>query len=170
MKSGGAFKPLCFICSVWKYMNEIILKYLYDFLTSSLNVTRATRLWGDCSSRDDSALWRASWIPWRNKSVAITLHTVSNPSKSTNKQGNNGSTLYLQSGYVCWMATAWCHLEEGNHGRMICERYCSLLIITIILFTVEVIQTFDFKICLKLTTLFRSVVKTPPKCFLTTIT
>lgn len=31
--------------------------------TSLLNVTSATRLWGDCSSRDDSALWRASWTP-----------------------------------------------------------------------------------------------------------
>lgn len=50
----------------WKISTRSSLR----FNTSSLNVTRATRLLGDCSRRDDTALFRASWIPW--------LHQYSN--------------------------------------------------------------------------------------------
>lgn len=63
----GRSDPITVYFNLWRnnWLNPVVLnvvQLLERWLTSLLNVTSATRLRGDCSSREDRTFWMASWM------------------------------------------------------------------------------------------------------------
>lgn len=102
-------------------------------LTSSLNVTKATLRWGDRWSREDKALYRASWTPWEHEKRWHTFNTHGNTSlvmKSTGPSFSKFNLDYSDPMFVLLSvmrvqsfkstSNPWFHNKTGDWSRLNC--------------------------------------------------